>query len=78
MNPEEKVKAERMKARIFGLMEGFEAGASVDVKEQEQRIAELEAENTELEKIVKNQAREIILLAGKAYPAIDAARKEGR
>lgn len=49
------------------------------VQVEKSLFAELREDRERLEKIVKNQAREIILLAKKAYPVNDAARKgEGR
>jgi hypothetical protein len=48
MTNEEMLKAERLRSRIMGLCEGFEAGASLEAKEQEGQIAALEAENRKL------------------------------
>lgn len=40
---ERRLRSERLKSRLLGIMEGFDAGASIDVKQQEDEISRLEA-----------------------------------
>jgi hypothetical protein len=77
---ERRIRSERLKSRLMGICEGFDAGASIDAREQEAEITRLEARVTmleaqnerlreALEKIVTNQGYHAPSVAKQALAA---------
>lgn len=61
MSEEQDIKTARLKSRLLGICEGFAAGASTDVKEQEDQIASLESQirekDAEIERLRADKER---------------------